>query len=222
VDVRNVVRRPGARPVLSTIVVSRAGTRNIFVDRTAAHGADVERPEADLIRRSRVLLVDNIGVAGMLRAARIAREAGIPVVADFEADDDPAIEHLFPLVDHLILSTGFARRRTGLTDPAAMVDRLWDEGRSVVAVTCGDEGVWYRLSHDERVRLLPAFRVESVDSTGCGDVFHGAYALGLARGMGVVDRLRLAAAAAAIKATEPGGQAGIPDWATVSAFLRER
>lgn len=222
VDVRHVVRRPGARPVLSTIVVSRRGTRNIFVDRTAAHGADADLPDEVLIRRSRVLLVDNIGVGGMLRAARVARAAGIPVVADFEADDDPAIEELFPLVDHLILSMGFAGRRTGLADPAAMVDRLWADGRQVVAVTCGEDGVWYRARGEERAHVLSAYRVDVVDSTGCGDVFHGAYALGLARGMEVDERMRFAAAAAAIKATKPGGQTGIPDRETVAAFLRER
>jgi sulfofructose kinase len=222
VDVRHVVRRPGARPVLSTIVVSREGTRNIFVDRTGAHGADTEWPEPEVIRRSRVLLVDNIGVPGMLRAARIARAAGVPVVADFESDDDPEIENLFPLVDHLILSSGFAERRTGLTNLDAMVNRLWDQARAVVAVTCGAGGVWYRASGDDRVKFLPAYQVEAVDSTGCGDVFHGAYALGLSRGMDVPARIRLAAATAAIKATKPGGQAGIPDSDTVAAFLRER
>ena len=222
VDVRHVVRRPGARPVLSTIVVSREGTRNIFVDRSGAHGADTELPEEDVIRRSRVLLVDNIGVRGMLRAARIAHAAGIPIVADFEADDDPEIEHLFPLVDHLILSDGFAGRRTGLSEPEKMVDRLWDSRREVVAVTCGAGGVWYRASGIDQVAHLPAFLVEAVDSTGCGDVFHGAYALGLARGMDVGERIRFAAATAAIKATKPGGQAGIPEWETVAAFLGER
>jgi sulfofructose kinase len=222
VDVRHVVRRPGARPVISTIVVSREGTRNIFVDRTAARGADIELPEEAVIQRSRVLLVDNIGVNGMLRAARIAREGGIPVVADFESDDDPAIEDLFPLVDHLILSERFAGRRTGVSDPADMVNRLWNSNRAVVAITCGAEGVWYRARDDRQSSFLPAHRVEAVDSTGCGDVFHGAYALGMARGMGVTARLRLASATAAIKATKPGGQAGIPDWMTVAAFLRVR
>jgi sugar/nucleoside kinase (ribokinase family) len=222
VDVRHLVRRPGARPVLSTIVVSREGTRNIFVDRTGARGADTELPEPEVIRRSRALLVDNIGVPGMLRAARIAHDGGVPIVADFEADDDPAIEDLFPLVDHLILSEGFAGRRTGLSDPAAMVNRLWDPIRAVVAVTCGAEGAWYRARGDRQSSFLPAYRVEAVDSTGCGDVFHGAYALGLARGMGVTARLRLASATAAIKSTKPGGQAGIPDWKTVAAFLRDR
>jgi sulfofructose kinase len=63
--------------------------------------------------------------------------------------------------------------------------------------------------------------VQAVDTTGCGDVFHGAYASGLARNMDLPDLLRLAAAAAALKATQRGGQAGVPRRAAVEAFLRE-
>ena len=53
-------------------------------------------------------------------------------------------------------------------------------------------------------------------------VFHGAYASALARGERLGDRLRLASAAAALKAMRSGGQAGIPDLTAVSAFLRDR
>jgi sugar/nucleoside kinase (ribokinase family) len=60
-----------------------------------------------------------------------------------------------------------------------------------------------------------------VDTTGCGDVFHGAYASALARGLSLAERVRFAAAAAALKATRPGGQAGIPTRPEVEAFLQE-
>ncbi len=69
------------------------------------------------------------------------------------------------------------------------------------------------------IRHLPAFPVEVVDTTGCGDVFHGAYAAGLAEGMNLPDRVRLAAAAAALKATQSGGQTGIPTRDAVDTFL---
>ena len=70
----------------------------------------------------------------------------------------------------------------------------------------------------------PAFRVETVDTTGCGDVFHGAYAAALREGRPIADRLRFAAAVAALKATRVGGQKGIPSREEVEAFLdgRER
>ena len=64
-------------------------------------------------------------------------------------------------------------------------------------------------------------KVDVVDTTGCGDVFHGAYAAGLAQGLDLRDRIRLATAAEALKATRRGGQAGIPTRAAVNQFLEE-
>ena len=57
------------------------------------------------------------------------------------------------------------------------------------------------------------------DTTGCGDVFHGGYAAAFTRGLAAADRIRYAAAAAALKATKPGGQAGIPTRAEVETLL---
>jgi sulfofructose kinase len=68
-------------------------------------------------------------------------------------------------------------------------------------------------------KYQPAFRVKAVDTTGCGDVFHGAYAFALARGMALEERIRLAAATAALKATQPGGQAGSPSLRAVRRYL---
>jgi sulfofructose kinase len=57
---------------------------------------------------------------------------------------------------------------------------------------------------------MPAFAVDVVDTTGCGDVFHGVYAAALAEGLPLEKRVKLASAAAALKAMQPGGQRGIP------------
>lgn len=220
VDLTHLVRRADTRPIHSTIVVAHEATRNIFFDSNGVVGADERLPTSAVIRRARVLLVDNFGVAGMIRAAETARAARIPVVADFESDGAAGFADLLGLVDHLILSAGFAERLTRTPDPAEMIARLWGPEREVVAITAGAQGVWYRARDGDRTpRFQPAFRVDAVDSTGCGDVFHGAYALALARGLDVGGRMGVAAAAAAIKATRLGGQAGIPDWATVAAVL---
>ncbi len=63
----------------------------------------------------------------------------------------------------------------------------------------------------------PAFEVNVVDTTGCGDVFHGAYCALLAQGADLATRVRLASRAAALKATQPGGQAGAPTLAELLA-----
>ena len=72
------------------------------------------------------------------------------------------------------------------------------------------------------VRHQPACRVQVVDTTGCGDVFHGAYAAALARGHRLSRAIRMATAAAGFKATQPGGRRGIPDWAAVECIIQER
>src|SRR5262245_12754331 len=138
VDVGPLVRRPSARPIHSTILVDETHhTRTILYDLAGTVGADTDAPPADVIRSACVLLIDHYGVEGMTRAARIAREAGVAVVADFERHDWPGFMDLLALVDHLILARSFAERLTGATTPQGAVERLWGNGRRLVAVTCG-------------------------------------------------------------------------------------
>jgi sugar/nucleoside kinase (ribokinase family) len=221
VDVTHLIRRPDARPIRSTIIVDETRqTRNIFFDLSGSVGATPDWPAAEVIQASRILFVDHYGLEGMIRAARIAQAAGIPVVADLERHEWAGFAELLELVDHLIVSHGFAVQLTGADHPAAAVERLQHPGWQVVVVTCGGDGCWYAgASADGRPRHQPAFPVATVDTTGCGDVFHGAYASALARDLDLDERIRFASAAAALKATRRGGQAGIPTLQETEAFL---
>lgn len=221
IDFRHCIRQPQARPIHSTIIVDETQrTRTIFFNLQGSLGASADSPAADVIRATRVLYVDHYGIEGMTRAARIARAAGISVVGDLERNEWPGFDELLALVDHLLVPRSFAAKATGCADPAAAATRLWRDDRQAVVVTCGEEGCWFVDSSDPRTpRHQPAYPVEVVDTTGCGDVFHGAYAAGLAQGLDMPERVRLAAATAAIKATHHGGQAGIPTRALVEAFL---
>lgn len=87
-------------------------------------------------------------------------------------------------------------------------------------MTCGANGCWY--ADDPGVAWhCPAFDVPVLDTTGCGDVFHGAYATALARGLALPDRVRFASAAAALAAGRVGGQEGAPRSTAVSALLAD-
>jgi sugar/nucleoside kinase (ribokinase family) len=218
-------REEGARPVHSVIVVDEGRqTRNIFYDLEGVCGAPADWPADEVIRAARVLFVDHLGLAGTVRAARVALAAGVPVVADFESlPDDPLFGELVSLANHPVASLEFAQRWTGREDPADAVRALWTPSRQAVVVTCGADGCWYLdAACADRPVHQPAFRVDVVDTTGCGDVFHGAYAAGLAEGLDLPARIRLAAATAALKATCRGGQSGIPQRSAVEAFLHQR
>jgi sulfofructose kinase len=66
----------------------------------------------------------------------------------------------------------------------------------------------------------PAYAVDAIDTTGAGDVFHGAYALAIGARLPAADAMSFASAAAALKCTRPGGRAGIPTLEDCLAFQR--
>jgi sulfofructose kinase len=207
-----------AAAVRSIIIVDTTHhTRNIFFQRPAKLGASAEAPSEAEIMASRVLLIDHYGGQGNVRAIRLAQKNGVPVVADFERTNVSDWDEFFPLVDHLVLSRGFAGRLTGEKTPEAMLGALWNEHRRVVVVTCGREGC-YALENGQ-VSHCPAFSVEVVDTTGCGDVFHGVYAATLAWEWPLEKRLQWATVAASLKAREVGAQKGIPHRAEIELHL---
>jgi ribokinase len=209
-----------ASPSRSTILVDEsAGTRAVLSEILGARGADDTQPPTELVRQSRVLYVDGHGLAGSVRAATIARQAGRAVVGDFERAHDGDFATLLGLVDHLIVPAEFATVLTGCADPAAASQGLLDAGRAAVVVTCGKRGGFYCVP-DGSPTHYSAFAVDARDTTGCGDVFHGAYAAGLAFDWDIATRVRYAAAAAALKAANGSGPAAIPDRDRVEALVR--
>jgi len=223
IDITHVRRRPDAQPVRSTIIVEQVHQRRtILYDLNGIVGPDQSWPPEDVILNTRVLLIDHCGVEGMIRAAQIARHAGIPVVADLERANDPRFPELLDLVDHLILSHDFALRLTGENHPEAAVRALWSPQRQAAVVTCGKEGCWYVSGEQPTIpHHLPALTVDVLDTTGCGDVFHGAYAAALVDGQQIPQALQFATVAAGLKAMSTGGQAGIPDRAVVETRLKQ-
>ena len=218
VDTSLVSWRDDAAAIRSTIVVDRlAGTRAIFFRRPGLVGAPPDVSD-DEIAVSRVLLVDHYGGAGNLRAIQIARRAGVPIVADFERDNVPQWAEFFPLVDHLVLSREFAATLSGEGAPDRAARALWNPQRAIVVVTAGEQGA---VAFDGReLTRVAAFATQVVDTTGCGDVFHGVYAATLAWDWPLAKRLSWASAAAALKARHVGAQAGIARRAEVEALAQ--
>jgi sulfofructose kinase len=221
VDCSPVLRKREAEPCHSTVLVdSSTGSRTILASTERVVSRQPDEVQPDLIGQCRLLFVDYTTGHGGLRAVRLAHELGIEVVGDVERFTVPGSEELLNEIDHLIVGIALAALVTGRTEPEDMVWALLGGGRACCAVTAGDRGCWYAGRGGE-VHHLPAYRVPVVDTTGCGDVFHGAYAAMVSFGESVDRAIEVASAAAALKATKPGGRAGIPDRESVERFLRE-
>ena len=220
VDCTPVLRTADAGPCYSLVLVDRVtGSRTILYDKARVRSRRPDQVTAELIGRCRLLFVDYTTGHGGLQAARVAHDLGIEVVGDVERLDVPAAEALLHEIDHLIVGIELAAQVTAEHDPERMVRVLSGTKRACCVVTGGDRGCWY-AEHDTEVRHMPAHPVQVVDTTGCGDVFHGAYAACISHGEDISTAIEVASAAAAIKATQPGGRAGIPDRATVDRFLQ--
>jgi sugar/nucleoside kinase (ribokinase family)/mannitol-1-phosphate/altronate dehydrogenase len=221
VDCSLTIRSGDVKPYHSIIVVDTTHhTRAIIFSDDGVMPRPIETIDESFVSKAKVILIDQLGIDVMLHTALIAKKLGIPTVADIEREEHPQTRELLSQIDHLILSTSFAGKLTGSEDPAKQVEALYRNDRTCTAVTAGIKGCWY-ITKDKEIRHQPAFRVSTVDTTGCGDVFHGAYAAGITWGWDVPKCIQFASATAALKATKPGGRAGIPDKATVEKFLEE-
>ncbi len=224
VEAQTVRRVPGASVVTALIVACPAqGTRMILASRAKAPPSLAADVPEEVVRASRVVHVDNFGAEGAVHAARLARACGVPVTMDLEPGGGGPVEELMELGDYVIVPVAFARGRYG-TETAeegarALFEEVQANGGVAGVVTAGAEGS--HAVYEGGQMSQPAYRASVVDTTGCGDVFHGAFALGLARGWPLRRILPYAAAVAALKCRAHGGRAGIPTEDEVQEFLGE-
>jgi sulfofructose kinase len=197
VDDCDVVFQEGSGPCHSTICIDELGTRTILIRRNG--GAHPEWPDEATIGAARTVMVDEYGLKGQLRIARTARVKGVPVVGDLENESGAVFDALMDEVDHLIVPENCAYRVCDTNEPEEAVQRLWKPSRALVAVTCGIRGSYF-TEDGLNVHFQPSFPVQSEDTTGAGDVFHGLYTVGLLNGVSAAENIRLASAGAAFKA----------------------
>ncbi|MHC5024195.1 MAG: carbohydrate kinase family protein [Planctomycetota bacterium] len=212
---------PDTGPSHAFILVDRsAGTRTIFMNKARVREMAPGEPAESLIARSRALYVDAWRLDAGLPAVQAARRLGVEVIADFEEYEPDRVRPLLPYVDHLILPRSYAQLLTGAERVEEMLHSLARQSRRCTSVTVGDAGSWF-MTDDEPgvVHHQPAYEANVVDTTGCGDAFHGAYMAGVLGGMTVGESMRFAAAAAALSATALGAQAGLPTRSEVEALL---
>jgi sulfofructose kinase len=211
-----IVRGSAPTP-LSAILVKPDGKRSVI----NYHGETGYLPKGSLDFsgiRPRVILFDGHQPWLSLALVEAARRSGTPTVLD-AGSVHPGTRALADKVDYLVCSEKFAREYTGQTDPEQAGARL-NELAGTIVITLGRNGlVWSKAGVIQR---LPAFKVVAVDSTGAGDVFHGALAVGLAEGRSWEEILRFASASAALSCTRSGSRPGIPTRTEVLDFLSSR
>ena len=220
IDTGHIKTRRGAEsPAGFCWIEQKSGKRSIAWTRGSAPALSPREIDRELIRNSSVLHLDGHQTQAAIAAAKTARKNGVIVSLD-AGTIVPGIDELLALSDIVIASEKFARSYTGESRMESAVKKLFRGNRKFAAITKGKAGSVGFDGHN--LLRCPAFKVEVVDTTGAGDVYHGAFAFDYARGKTWAECMRFAAAVSALKCTRLGGRTGIPDLKTAEHFMRKQ
>ena len=211
---------PGYRSQFAFISISPThGKRTVFWHPCTA--PQVAREDIDLSQfpKAQILHLDDLMIGAALEAARQAKNRGLLVVLDAGTFREGILD-VIPLVDVLIASERFHRPFLGPDKgPEEALLTLFEYGPGEVIITRGHRG---SLGWDgRRIRVQEAFPVNAIDTTGAGDVYHGAYIYGVLQGWAMKEKMRFAAAVSAMKCQSVGARKGIPSLSEVTDFLKK-
>lgn len=196
---------------VALILVDGGGENSISVA-PGANGdltpADIES-KADVIRSADILILQlEIPVESVEKAVSIAKEAGVYVILN-PAPAKRLPEELLENVSLLTPNQSELEILTGIKgDVRAGLDALVERGVGEVILTLGSKGSMV-YSGDEPV-LIPALKVDAVDTTAAGDTFCGALAVAISEGKSLTDAARFATCASALTVQKMGAQVSIP------------
>jgi len=226
-DVSGVLVTADSTTGIALIFVADSGQNSIVIV-AGANGRlspeDVATSASRFDGAAYVLLQLESPLATVTAAARAARRAGARVILDpAPAPSSPLSAELLANVDILTpneteaaILAGVSPRRLNPQEAFDVAWRLRASGPSAVIVKLGEQGV--ALVTSEGSQVLPAPKVNAVDTTAAGDVFNAGLAVALTEGADIATACRFANRAAALSVTRRGAQAAAPSRAELDAF----
>jgi sugar/nucleoside kinase (ribokinase family) len=200
------------------IIIDRStGERTVLWSRPDCLRIDPAEITLEQVACARLLHIDGHDTPAVEHAARLARQAGIPVTVDVDTIYH-GFDKVLPYVDYLVASSEFPVQWTNERDPFRALETIRREyGMRVAAMTLGAHG---SLALDAGgFTYSPAYVVNCVDTTGAGDVFHGAFCYAVLEGMPMRDALEFSNAMAALNCTALGARGGIATLAEVRQLM---
>jgi len=201
------------------IIIDRStGERTVLWRRDDCLRINPEQILPEQITCARMLHIDGHDTPAVARAAAIARVHGIPVTVDVDTIYH-GFDKVLPNVDYLVASSEFPAAWTGDRDPFKALETLQHEyGMRVAAMTLGAHGSL--ALENGQFCYVPAYVVNCVDTTGAGDVFHGAFCYAVLQGMAMRDALEFSNAMAALNCTALGARGGITGLDEIRALMK--
>ncbi len=219
IDIADVeIRRNCANQTAYILIDRSTGERTVLWRRDDCLRLSADAISPENIACARLLHIDGHDTAAVTKAAAIARQYSIPVTVDVDTIYH-GFDSVLPNVDYLVASSEFPGQWTTESDPFKALEMIQNEyGMRVAAMTLGAHGALARV--DGKYVYSPAFVVNCVDTTGAGDVFHGAFCYAVLQNMPIREILEFANAMAALNCTALGARGGISTIEEAQALMR--
>jgi sulfofructose kinase len=212
-----VVRRNCPNQTAYILIDQSTGERTVLWQRPDCLKLTPEDITVEMIASARLLHIDGHDTPAVGRAAEIAKAHNIPVTLDIDTSYH-GFEDVLPNVDYMIASSEFPVQWTNERDPFKALEMIQEEyGMRVAAMTLGAHGALAR--ENGRFWYSAAYVVNCIDTTGAGDVFHGAFCYAVLQGMSIADTLEFANAMAAVNCTALGARGKIATLDQVRALM---
>ena len=218
VDVSAMDRLEGTLSLSSYVMIQpERGTRTKFPRRDTMPPIRWDARQRDMLRQAQIVHLDGTHYVNARKAAELAKEYGVTISLDgcTRQPDNSRNRELASMADILIMNAVYPASVSGKETIEEALMEMSGWGPEIVMSTAGANGVYAVI--EGKVVHYPAFAADVVDTTGAGDVFHGAFLAAYLRGKGLEHCIRFAQYAAARKCEHIGGRRGIPNWDTVEA-----
>jgi sugar/nucleoside kinase (ribokinase family) len=203
------VEAPSARPGVAMVQIDpQTAERTIFYKLAGYEALRATDLPREVLKDATVLIIDGYEPEAAEAALETVRNCDCHTVIDLEIGEPDVLHRMLTLATDAILPLAAGRTITGKETPEKVLEALAQITEAQLVITDGIAGSWALTS--QGIIHQAAFHVKAVDTTGCGDVFHGAYAAGLLEGMELAECLEFATWIASIIAQRVGGRAALP------------
>lgn len=212
IDSTHAIPREASNPFAVILLDDRRGERIVLWRRDPEIALKRGEVDREAIASAELVHVDDVDLEASVEAANLARASGKPVTSDIERTTEE-VRALVDAVTIPIFAEHVPAALTGEADLPRAMERLRRPHHTMMCVTTGARGALL-LAKDEIVRE-PGIPVRTVDTTGAGDIFRGAFIYALLRGDTPHDIVRFANAVAALSCTRIGAMSSIPSLAEI-------
>jgi sulfofructose kinase len=210
VDTSLLIEKKNHDPAIAIVEIdSKNGDRTVYYSTSNYTPLQPSDIDESWLKNSRLLFVDGYDIDGNIHLLKLAKKLNVPSVLDIEAGDISKLKEMISLGTHIILPFEGAKLLTGKSSSEDCFTELQKLTNGQLIITDGANGSW-AINENNQIIHQKAYKTKVVDTTGCGDAFHAAYAMALLNGDNLEKRMEYASAYASRVAMHFGGRSYFP------------